>query len=189
MNKILRSIFKIWNFLPLFQMLFLWLEQKLPLYKILLLVFKRVLIHQFWKYYFLPLLNIIRYQFKNTSFVVKLGGGAVLLLWANTFSPFGMNRQKWILWVKYKPLELLSPPLVKDIWVKIITKLESCSKRRRRMSYGVEAFVFAEDSNSLSIHLWLGLKSTWKHISHSIWKRYDQRYIKELCVQDIKRNS
>jgi hypothetical protein len=25
------------------------------------------------------------------------GGGAVLLLWANTFSPFGMNRQKWIL--------------------------------------------------------------------------------------------
>jgi hypothetical protein len=26
-----------------------------------------------------------------------LGGGAVLLLWANTFSPFGMNRQKQIL--------------------------------------------------------------------------------------------
>jgi hypothetical protein len=25
------------------------------------------------------------------------GGGAVLLLWANTFSPFGMNRQKRIL--------------------------------------------------------------------------------------------
>jgi hypothetical protein len=25
---------------------------------------------------------------------LKLGGGAVLLLWANTFSPFGMNRQK-----------------------------------------------------------------------------------------------
>jgi hypothetical protein len=23
-----------------------------------------------------------------------LGGGAVLLLWANTLSPFGMNRQK-----------------------------------------------------------------------------------------------
>jgi hypothetical protein len=27
----------------------------------------------------------------------EIGGGAVLLLWANTFSPFGMNRQKWIL--------------------------------------------------------------------------------------------
>jgi hypothetical protein len=31
------------------------------------------------------------------KFFLKLGGGAVLLLWANTFSPFGMNRQKWIL--------------------------------------------------------------------------------------------
>jgi hypothetical protein len=25
---------------------------------------------------------------------LKLGGGAVLLLWANIFSPFDMNRQK-----------------------------------------------------------------------------------------------
>jgi hypothetical protein len=31
--------------------------------------------------------------FKN----FEIGGGAVLLLWANTFSPFGMNRQKRIL--------------------------------------------------------------------------------------------
>ena len=36
-------------------------------------------------------------QTLKTSFFVKLGGGAVLLLWANTFSPFGMNRQKRIL--------------------------------------------------------------------------------------------
>jgi hypothetical protein len=35
----------------------------------------------------------MRYQFEK-SLVLKLGGGAVLLLWANTFSPFGMNRQK-----------------------------------------------------------------------------------------------
>jgi hypothetical protein len=27
----------------------------------------------------------------------EIGGGAVLLLWANTFSPFGMNHQKRIL--------------------------------------------------------------------------------------------
>jgi hypothetical protein len=33
------------------------------------------------------------YQLKKTL-VLKLGGGAVLLLWANTLSPFGMNRQK-----------------------------------------------------------------------------------------------
>jgi hypothetical protein len=30
MNRIARSIFKIWNFLPLFQMLFLWLLNKTP---------------------------------------------------------------------------------------------------------------------------------------------------------------
>jgi hypothetical protein len=44
----------------------------------------------------------MRYQFENHEFL-KLGGGAVLLLWANTFSPFGMNGQKQILRVKYKP--------------------------------------------------------------------------------------
>jgi hypothetical protein len=31
------------------------------------------------------------------DFIFEIGGGAVLLLWANTFSPFGMNRQKRIL--------------------------------------------------------------------------------------------
>jgi hypothetical protein len=31
------------------------------------------------------------------DFIFEIGGGAVLLLWANTFSPFGMNHQKRIL--------------------------------------------------------------------------------------------
>ena len=31
------------------------------------------------------------------DYIFEIGGGAVLLLWANTFSPFGMNRQKRIL--------------------------------------------------------------------------------------------
>jgi hypothetical protein len=56
-------------------------------------VFKRVL--QIFEDTFSPFENTKRYQFEN--FILKLGGGAVLLLWANTFSPFGMNRQKWIL--------------------------------------------------------------------------------------------
>jgi hypothetical protein len=50
------------------------------------------------------ILSKIRYQLKNSSFqnlfltqILKIGGRAVLLLWANTFSPFGMNRQKRIL--------------------------------------------------------------------------------------------
>jgi hypothetical protein len=54
--------------------------------------------------YQFEILSKIRYQLKNSSFqnlfltqILKVGGGAVLLLWANTFSPFGMNRQKRIL--------------------------------------------------------------------------------------------
>jgi hypothetical protein len=31
------------------------------------------------------------------DYIFEIGGGAVLFLWANTFSPFGMNRQKRIL--------------------------------------------------------------------------------------------
>jgi hypothetical protein len=103
-------------------------------------LFKRVLRYQFWKCYFLPLLNIIRYQLKNSSFqnLLKMGGGAVLLLWANTFSPFGMNRQKRILEWNISPYKYFLPLWLKIIWVKIIPKMESCSERRRRMSYGVE---------------------------------------------------
>jgi hypothetical protein len=88
-----------------------------------------------------------------------------------------------------EPLDLLSPSLVINKWVKIIPKMEWCSEWQWRMSYGVEAFVFAEDFNSLSIYLWLGLRFTWKHISHGIWKRHDQRYMNELCVQINKRSS
>jgi hypothetical protein len=49
------------------------------------------------------ILSKIGYQLKNSSFqnlfltsILKIGGGAVLLLWANTFSPLGMTRQKRI---------------------------------------------------------------------------------------------
>jgi hypothetical protein len=41
---------------------------------------------------------------------LKIGGGAVLLLWANTFSPFGMNHQKWILVSEIQALlQIFSP--------------------------------------------------------------------------------
>jgi hypothetical protein len=42
----------------------------------------------------------IKKSFLNTNlkdYIFEIDGGAVLLLWANTFSPFGMNRQKRIL--------------------------------------------------------------------------------------------
>jgi hypothetical protein len=38
------------------------------------------------------------------DYIFEIGGGAVLLLWANTFSPFGMNRQKQILVSEIKAL-------------------------------------------------------------------------------------
>jgi hypothetical protein len=56
-------------------------------------VFKRVL--QIFEDTFSPFENTLRYQFEN--FILKFVGGAVLLLWANTFSPFGMNCQKRML--------------------------------------------------------------------------------------------
>ena len=96
MNKILQSIFKIWNFLPLFQMLILWLNKTPPKWDPPLSVQEGFDI-SFLKYYSLPLLNTIGYQLINTlgkHEVFEIGGGAVLLLWALTFSPFGMNRQK-----------------------------------------------------------------------------------------------
>jgi hypothetical protein len=68
-------------------------------------VFKRVLDINFERGYTnLKILSKIRYQLKNLLLIqiwktifFEIGGGAVLLLWANTFSPFGMNHQKRIL--------------------------------------------------------------------------------------------
>jgi hypothetical protein len=68
-------------------------------------VFKRVLDINFERG--VPILNYIKNKIPIGKFIIskklfltqilKIGGGAVLLLWANTFSPFGMNRQKRIL--------------------------------------------------------------------------------------------
>ena len=169
MNNVLQSIFKIWNFLPLFQMLFLWLN-KTPLNEILLLVFKRVLIYHFWNTTFSPFLNIIGYQLKilqRTKFLK--------LVVVRSFC-FGLLLSPPLAWIAkngiIRALEVFSSPLAINKWVKIIPKtksfclvlmlsppeMESCLEWQRRMNYGVEAFVFAEDSNFLSIHLWLGLK-------------------------------
>jgi hypothetical protein len=84
-----------------------------------------------------------------------------------------------------------SPPLANNIWVKDYTKVESDAKWRRRVNNTIEwsgSLAFAEDSISLSIYdlAWNILE---KHISRSTWKRYDQRYINELCVQSINQNS
>jgi hypothetical protein len=159
MNKIVQSIFKIWNFLPLFQMLFLWLNKTPPKWDPPLSVQEGFDI-SFLKYYFLPLLNTIRYQFE--IYQLKISNFKIRIRW--WCGPFALGYYSLPLWHEspkmesLEPVELLSPPLVINKWVKIIPKTECCSEWWRRMGYGVEAFVFAEDSNSLSIHLWLGLK-------------------------------
>jgi hypothetical protein len=121
MNKIARSIFKIWNFSPYFKC-FSFDLTKLPLNEILLLVFKRVLIYTNWKYIrnldtnwesiFLNVpIESKHTNFKYTNFFskhnLKLGGGAVLLLWLNTFSPFGINRQKRRPWEPFFTFSLI----------------------------------------------------------------------------------
>jgi hypothetical protein len=133
---------------------------KLPLDEILLLVFKRVLIYQFWNTTFHPLLNTIRYQFWNLSIENHTNWKKLFFFQIRWWcGPFALGYFFLPLWHEspktesLEPLVILSPPLIINKWVKIIPKMESCAEWWRMMSYGVEAFVFAEDSNSLSIHL------------------------------------
>jgi hypothetical protein len=67
-------------------------------------VFKRVLDTNFEEG--IPIRNNIKnkipieksfLKFNLNDYIFEIGGGAVLLLWANTFSPFGLNSQKRIL--------------------------------------------------------------------------------------------
>ena len=67
-----------------------------------------------------------------------------------------MNRQKRILGVKYKPFVKLLSPLwqikhMSEDYTKAGEMLGATAKDE--LWSGVEAFVFAEDSNSLSIYL------------------------------------
>ena len=77
-------------------------------------MFKRVLDINFEEG--IPIWNYIKNKipieksFLNTNlkdYIFEIGGGAVLLLWANTFSSFGMNHKNAYLWVKYEPLYFL----------------------------------------------------------------------------------
>ena len=164
----MQSIFKIWNFLPLFQMLFLWLDKTPPKWDPPLSVQEGFDI-SFLKYYFLPLLNTIEYQLKILFEKLSFWNW----WWCGPFC-FGLILSPPLAWIAkngiIRALEVLSSPLVINKWVKIVPKTKSfcfelSPKRWRDARSDGEGwvtewkpFVFAEDSNYLSIHLWLGLK-------------------------------
>jgi hypothetical protein len=180
MNKILLSIFKFWNFLPLFEMLFLWLNKTPPQINSPLSVQEGFNI-SFLKYYFLTFLNTIRYQFEIhqwKSSILKLDGGAVLLLWANTFSPFGMNRQKRILGMKYRPVTIIFSPLANKTYEwRLYQRWRA--ERRLRMSSRVEWKPLSLPKTPIPFQYTYDLvwKYTWKHISH----RHKGDMIKRIC--------
>jgi hypothetical protein len=132
MNKIARSIFKIWSFLPLFQ-------TKLPLNEILLLVFKRVLDINFERgsYQFKIILKV-RYQLKTSLIPIER-----LLLktfwnwwWCGPFAlgyispPLALIAKNWVFW---EPLFTFSPN-DKINMSEDYTKVESGAEWRRRVN-------------------------------------------------------
>jgi nitrogen fixation protein FixH len=87
-------------------------------------------------------------------------GGAVLLLWANTLFPFGINRQKRV----FRAIFTFSP-MVQMNMSEDYTKVESNAEWQRRVNNAMEwsgSLVFAEDSISLSIYdlAWNTLENT-----------------------------
>jgi hypothetical protein len=114
MNKISRSIFKIWNFLPLFQMPFLWLNKTPPQWNSPLSVQKdfRLILKGV-----IPIWNYIKNKIpiEKTSFNTNWDTTFLKLVVVQSFC-FGLILSPplaWIaknryLWVKYKPFYFLS---------------------------------------------------------------------------------
>jgi hypothetical protein len=59
------------------------------------------------------------------DYIFEIRGGAVLLLWANTFSPFGMDRQKRILVSESISPSITFSPYGKQYMSEYYTKVES----------------------------------------------------------------
>jgi hypothetical protein len=131
MNTILWSIFKIWNFLPLFQMLFLWLNKTPPKWDSPLNVQEGFDI-SFLKYCFLPPFEHKKIPIENTLWKTKF---LKLVVVVRSFC-FGLILSPPLAWIAksgiIRALEVLSSPLVINKWVKIIPKTKSfCSLPQR----------------------------------------------------------
>ena len=121
MNRILRSIFKIWNFLPLFQMLFLWLNKTPPKRDPPLSVQEG-----FWHTIFEILLSP---PFEHNK--IPIENTLLKLVVVRSFC-FGLILSPPLAWIAkngylewdISPFYKLSPPLVNNIWVKGYTNVE-----------------------------------------------------------------
>ena len=105
--------------------------------------------------------------------------------------PLAWIAKNGYLWVKYKPFSNFLPLWQIIIRVKIIPNWRAMQSDGEGWTIwwsGVEALSSPKNSISLSIYdlAWNTLEN---HISHSTWKRYDQRYISKWCVQNINQNS
>jgi hypothetical protein len=110
-NRILSSIFKIWNFLPCFKC-FYFDYTKLPLNKILLLAFKRVLMNINWRYILDTNLNILtnwkhtnfkkdhtfRYQFKKFLKILTLVVVRSFCFGLNIYPPLALITKNRVFW-------------------------------------------------------------------------------------------
>jgi len=107
-NKIASSIFKILKFLPLFQMLFLWLSKTPPEWNSTLSLQEGFNRYLFWKYtnwrncyckILIQKTNLCKYQLNLLfRFFFEMVVVRSFCFGLNIFSPFGINRQKRRLW-------------------------------------------------------------------------------------------
>jgi hypothetical protein len=103
---------------------------KPPLNEILLLVFKRVLRYQFWKFYCLPPFEHNMIPIRNLSIENHTNWKTLFKIrwWC---SPFALGSYSLPLWHEspktesLEPFVILSPSLVINKWVKIIPKTKS----------------------------------------------------------------
>jgi hypothetical protein len=133
----LQSILKIWNFLPLFQMLFLWLDKTPPKWDPPLSV-QEGFYMSFFKYYFLLLLNTIGYQL-----IISLENTKFLKLVVVRSFCFGLIFSPPLAWIAkngiIRALKLHSPSLVKTNEWRLYQRWSSCALCSRCLPLGVTA--------------------------------------------------
>jgi hypothetical protein len=164
-------------------MLFLWLKQNPPLNKILLLVFKRVLILILKRVYQFEIISQVRYQFENASWKTKI----LKLVVVRSFC-FGLILSPPLAWIAKNGIiralcKTTFSPLANKTWVKIIPKMENCSERRRRMSYGVEWKPLSSPKTPIPFQYTYDL--VWNTLENTLVIAYERDMIKGIFMSYV----